>query len=249
VSLGDGAISIALSAVGGSITLVDALLEKHSVVRFVIGGRVGDAVPVDCMDKLTDALVGLLQLPVYFDLCLARAAFNGGVSSIDATASAYLLPEVSSTGRTVCCECLFWLVLVLLFLLCPVLRKGYAGVETSTACILAKKPGQVLWILFVITEVVIGFGNRGRVGAGGGGTSLVAKEFVLDLSDKRPVSGPICSKQKCHGKIPLGSGVDRSSMFSFRWVVDVSGCSSDNFGHTAWMGINGGVVFFGDVNH
>jgi hypothetical protein len=43
--LGDGAISVVLGAVGGSITLVDALLEKHPVVRFVVGGRVGDTVP------------------------------------------------------------------------------------------------------------------------------------------------------------------------------------------------------------
>jgi hypothetical protein len=112
--------------------------------------------------------------------------------SIDAAASAYLLPEVSSTGRAVRCKCLFLFVAVLLSLLCRVLREGYAGVETGTACFLAKKPGQVIWILFVITEVVIGFGNSGRVGAGSGGTSLVAKEFVLDLFNGRPVSGLIC---------------------------------------------------------
>jgi hypothetical protein len=67
VGLCNGAISVVFGTARRSVTFVEAPLEKGPVVGFVVGGRASGAVPIDCVYKLTDALIWLLRLAIDFD--------------------------------------------------------------------------------------------------------------------------------------------------------------------------------------
>jgi hypothetical protein len=94
---------------------------------------------------------------------------------------------------------------------------------------------EVLWILFVVAQIVIGLGNGLRVGHGRRRATFVAKLLIFDFFIECSVSGAIGSEKKCYGKVSIGGSFECCILFYICRIGCVSGCMREYFGDSARM--------------
>jgi hypothetical protein len=101
---------VVFGATNRPITQEGVLVEEGEVRALVVDG-VNDAVPVNCVDELADALIGLLRLLKNSSLFFGAVTIDGSVP-IGAASPTYCLARASAAAMSGKCLTLFVCVVV-----------------------------------------------------------------------------------------------------------------------------------------